>query len=118
MPRVQYTADGGTYRVGGYGFDPGDEHDVEGDLADYLADHEDFEVVDSRDDSVGQEDEPPDDSLAPDPSDHSVADLRDELADIGDIDVLAAVYDAEEAGKNRETALEAIQGRINAVQED
>jgi hypothetical protein len=46
MPTVRYTADGGHYRVGGYGFDPGDEKDVDDDdLVDYLADHEDFEVL-------------------------------------------------------------------------
>jgi len=57
MTTVRYTADGGHYRVGGHGFDPGDEKDVDDDLADYLTDRDDFEVVDT---SVGQEDEPPD----------------------------------------------------------
>jgi len=52
MPRVQYTADGGYYRVGGYGFDPGDEKDVDEELAEYLADHDDFDVVDD----VGSDD--------------------------------------------------------------
>jgi hypothetical protein len=47
MPRARYTADGGHYRIGGYGFDPGDEVDVGADLAEYLRDHDDFEVVDS-----------------------------------------------------------------------
>jgi len=45
MPRLRYTG-GGTYRVGGYGFEPGDVKDVGDDLGEYLADHDDFEVVD------------------------------------------------------------------------
>jgi len=45
MPTIRYTADGGTYRIAGYGFNPGDERDVDDDLAEYLADREDFEVV-------------------------------------------------------------------------
>lgn len=45
MPRLRYTG-GGTYRVGGYGFEPGGVNDVDGELAEYLADREDFEVVD------------------------------------------------------------------------
>lgn len=43
--RVRYTADGGHYRVGGHGFDPGDVRDVDEDLGEYLEDHDDFEVV-------------------------------------------------------------------------
>ena len=46
MQRVRYTADGGHYRVGGYGFDPGDEKTVDEDLAEYLADTNEFDVVD------------------------------------------------------------------------
>lgn len=45
MTTIRYTADGGHYRVGGYGFDPGDEKDVDDDLAEYLADRDDFEVT-------------------------------------------------------------------------
>ncbi|GAA3882599.1 hypothetical protein [Haloarcula argentinensis] len=127
MPTVRYTADGGIYRVGGHQFEPGDAKTVDDELAAYLADHEDFEAVDDAgDDTVGQEDGPPDaeDTVAdpggpiPDPSEHSVKELRDKLNDIDDIDVLAAVYEAEEAGDTRDTAIEAIQSRINAVKED
>ena len=45
MVRVRYTADGGHYRVGGRGYDPGQEQDVDEELAEYLEDHDDFEVV-------------------------------------------------------------------------
>ena len=49
MPEVTYTADGGHYRVAGEGFDPDETRDVDAELADYLADHEDFEVGVSAD---------------------------------------------------------------------
>ena len=58
MPRLRYTG-GGTYRVGGHGFEPGDAKDVDDDLGEYLADHDDFEVVDegdAADDAVATED--------------------------------------------------------------
>ena len=56
MTTVRYTADGGTYRVGGHSFEPGDERDVDDELAGYLADHEDFEVVGDTDEAVHEED--------------------------------------------------------------
>jgi hypothetical protein len=60
MPTVRYTG-GGTYRVDGVGFDPGDEKDVNRELADYLTDRDDFEMVDDAgDDDVSEEDGPPD----------------------------------------------------------
>jgi len=46
MVRVRYIADGGHYRVGGVGFDPGDEKDVDEELAEHLEDVGEFEVVD------------------------------------------------------------------------
>jgi len=53
MVRVRYTAEGGHYRIAGHGFDPGDERDVGGDLADYLADRDDFEMLDESVDGDG-----------------------------------------------------------------
>ena len=44
MPRARYTAEGGTYRVAGISFEPGDEREVDHELADYLSDHKDFVV--------------------------------------------------------------------------
>lgn len=43
MPTARYTG-GGHYRVAGYGFDPGDEREVDHELANYLTDNDDFEV--------------------------------------------------------------------------
>jgi len=69
-----------------------------------------------------EEDGPPDaDGGEPaptvDPGDHTVADLREAIADIDDADALRAVGDAEEAGKNRATAMEAIDSRIEEVRD-
>lgn len=51
MPHATYTAEGGYFRVGGHGFDPGDTREVDAELADYLAGLEEFEVegIDSAD---------------------------------------------------------------------
>ncbi|GGO01794.1 hypothetical protein [Haloarcula pellucida] len=128
MPVVEKTS-GARVTIRDIGeFTHGDRADVGAADAAYLCDERgDFERVDDAvaaedgpaDEDVHEEDGPPDGAgPIPDPSDHSVADLRDKLSDIDDVDVLAAVYDAEEAGKDRDTAIEAIQGRINAVRED
>jgi hypothetical protein len=72
-----------------------------------------------RYDTAREEDGPPDadtDEPAPlDPGDHTVADLREAIADIDDADALRAVGDAEEAGENRTTALEAIDARLSEL---
>ncbi|WP_049979367.1 hypothetical protein [Halolamina rubra] len=56
MPRARYTADGGTYRVGGISFDPGDEYEVDHELADYLSDHDDFVVSVEKEASPEEDD--------------------------------------------------------------
>jgi electron transfer flavoprotein alpha subunit len=50
-----------------------------------------------------------------DPSDHTVAELQDELAEVSDPETLRAILDAEESGKDRKTAREAIEKRLGAV---
>lgn len=55
MPTVRYTADGGAYRVGGHTFEPGDEADVDPELAAHLADVESFDVLEAP--SEGDADE-------------------------------------------------------------
>jgi hypothetical protein len=129
MPVVEKTHGGRVVlRAIGRQLSVGDRAEVSDELAAYLCDDRgDFAVVDdvgategeTDDDTVGQEDGPPDaGGPIPAPSEHSVKDLRDKLSDIDDIDVLAAVYDAEDAGKDRDSAIDAIQSRINAVKED
>jgi len=44
MPTARYTG-GGTYRVGGHSFAPGDEKDVGDGLAEYLDSLEEFDVL-------------------------------------------------------------------------
>ena len=52
-----------------------------------------------------------------DPSDHTVAELRDALADVDDAGALEEILAAEEDGKDRKTAKEAIERRLDAVGE-
>ncbi|MFB6227901.1 MAG: FAD-binding protein [Halobacteriales archaeon] len=49
------------------------------------------------------------------PSDYTVEELKTEIEDIEDIEGLWAALEAEESGKDRKTAKEAIEGRIDAV---
>jgi electron transfer flavoprotein alpha subunit len=53
--------------------------------------------------------------VALDPSDHTVSELKDTLVDIDDHDELEAVLEAERDGKDRKTAKEAIEKRLDAV---
>lgn len=113
MPRVRYTAEGGHYRVGGYGFDPGDEQDVDDELAEYLGDHEDFEVLEE----LGAEDDvAEDESEIFDPADHTVDEIEEAVADVEDPDWLETVREAETEGDDRTTALEAIDDRLDELE--
>jgi electron transfer flavoprotein alpha subunit len=53
--------------------------------------------------------------VALDPSEHTVDELEAELADVDDADELEAVLAAEREGKDRKTAVEAIEARLDAV---
>lgn len=53
----------------------------------------------------------------PDPSELTVDELRDRIADVDDAELLDAIKDAEKAGKNRETAIDALEDRISALEE-
>jgi len=121
MPTVRYTAEGGHYRIGGHGFDPGDEHEVDDELATYLADHEDFEVVDGDEGGGDAVVQPPDeDPLEGQPvADVDVSEHLDRWLDqhythraeqvrSGDVDdSLDEIEDAETS----ETVIEAVQDR-------
>ena len=56
--------------------------------------------------------------MALDPSEYTVGDLKDELKSIDDPDELSAILDAERDGKDRKTATDAIESRLDAVSED
>jgi hypothetical protein len=114
MLTVRYTADGGTYRVAGHSFEPGDEKDVDDELAGYLADHEDFEVLEddgADDDAVREEDVNEEPVAEPplDPGEHTVGELEDALQE-GDYSAteLDAIADAEAAGQDRVGAHDAV----------
>ena len=81
MPRARYTADGGHYRVGGEGFDPGQEKTVDRALAEYLDELEDFKVT--YENSAEVPDEPTDDS---DDEDADEADESDGFDAVGVVD--------------------------------
>ncbi|MUV59983.1 hypothetical protein [Halobacterium sp. CBA1126] len=66
MPEVTYTG-GGHYRVAGVGFDPGDTQDVNDDLAEYLDERNDFEIVSETDETGG--DAPDEDTSEPESED-------------------------------------------------
>ncbi len=117
MPTVRYTADAGHYRVGGHGFDPGDERDVDADLADYLADHDDFEVVG---DAEGGED---DDTFQFDPGnatdfstngwlDNDYQDRADAVRAGGLDDYLGEIKEAETS----DTVIEAVEERRDELE--
>ncbi|WP_435552139.1 FAD-binding protein [Natrinema sp. CGMCC1.2065] len=50
-----------------------------------------------------------------DPDDHTVAELTDELETVDDADELRAILEAERAGQDRDTARDAVHGRLEAV---
>lgn len=122
-------------------FERGDRADVPAEQAARLCDGGNFERVSddddvdegedvdevevASDDSEDEEEEEPetegDDSLAFDPNDHTVDDVRDHVRSIDSDDIVAeleAIREAEAAGKDRSTAIEAINARLEDVQED
>ncbi|QSW99437.1 electron transfer flavoprotein subunit alpha/FixB family protein [Haloterrigena alkaliphila] len=52
-----------------------------------------------------------------DPSEHTVDELTDELETIDDADELRAILEAEQAGRDRQTAREAVHRRLEAIGE-
>jgi len=125
MPTARYTADGGHYRVGGHGFDPGDERTVDSDLASYLDDHDDFEVLDAAgDETVHEEDGPPDPdavdgesgTLPFNPEDHTNDEVAEKVADIDEPAALRALLSLEAEQKDRDGATEAIQDRLDELE--
>jgi len=125
MPRAHYTG-GGTYRVAGHSFEPGDEREVDRELATYLRDHDDFKVTvekgstgesDDVDGSAEDEaDEDGDETVFPadeppfDPAEHTVDEIET-LLEENDYDEpkLLALYSAEAEAGERQTALAAIE---------
>ncbi|WP_058365409.1 hypothetical protein [Haloparvum sedimenti] len=63
----------------------------------------DADTIDDGDDEI---------VVDPDPSERTVDELRDRVEDVEDVDLLEAIKDAEEDGKDRETAKDAIDARI------
>lgn len=55
---------------------------------------------------------------AVDPTEHTVEQLKDEIASVDDPDALQEILDAEEDGENRTSAKEAIERRLDEVEAD
>lgn len=134
MPRVRYTDDGGRYRVAGESFGPGDEAEVSEGLATHLVEDVDrFERVDTSsaetDSGAGAQTEASDGSDAGsdaesasgfDPSAHTVTEIREHVEQVDGNDVvdeLEALRQQELEGKNRTTALDAIDDRLYELEE-
>ena len=112
MPTVRYTADGGTYRVAGHSFEPGDERDVDDELADYLADHEGFEVVDADADDGDSDEFQFDPGEATDFSSNGwLENDYQDRADAVRAGGLDDYLDEIEAAETSETVLDAIEDR-------
>jgi len=113
MPTARYTADGGAYRVGGHHFEPGDEQAVDAELAAYLADVDDFEVIGGEDD-VREEDGPPDVPVLAE--DATVAEIEDAIATIESADAIRYILEDERKGPNRTTAIDALEARLDELE--
>jgi len=113
---VRYTADGGHYRIGGYGFDPGDEKDVDDELAEYLEGHDDFEITELPEPTDLTVDDAESEKLPFSPESHTVAEIEERIAEIEDPDTLRALRNLEQEQKNRETATAAIEGQLSDME--
>ncbi|QHS17919.1 hypothetical protein GWK26_12605 [haloarchaeon 3A1-DGR] len=99
--------------------------EVIGDGDDESADAGDEDTPDAEDGAADSEggDEPPDfgvdlEEVDPHPNDLSVSELRDRISDVNDVDLLQAIRHLESESEDRKTALEAIDDRIAAVEEE
>ena len=114
MPEVTYTG-GGHYRVGGYGFDPGTTHDVDDEVASYLADHDDFTVDEDTTEDVVESGASG--TLPFNPENQTNAEIEDRVQDIDDTETLRALRNLEEDQKNRDGATDAITDRLNELED-
>lgn len=117
MPRARYTAEGGTYRIDGQSFEPGDEHEVSREVAEHLADVDDFEVIVEKGDAAPrEEDGPPDedgeDFLVNGWLENDYQDRADAVLEGGLDDYLDEIEDAETS----ETVIEAVQERRDELE--
>lgn len=129
MPVVEKTSGGSVYlRDLDADVAVGDRVDVTERQADYLvSERGDFALVAADetapadagppDETPAEEDGPPDDTVeAIDPGDLTVSELSDVVADIDDADRLRALRNAEAGGKDRTTAKDAIDDRLDDLE--
>jgi len=124
MPRVRY-AGGSTYTIrNGPTFeDEGDEADVDEETAERLTARPDFEVVDTDDDTVREEDGPPDETagdsgtLPFNPADHTNDEIAEKVAEIDGEAALVALRNLEAEQKDRTGATDAIDDRLDELED-
>jgi len=97
--------------------EPGEE--LPEDIADSVVSAHPYDVEEIDEEEGGDEAGPHDYVVDPpfDPTEKTVDELEDALADVDDVDELEDLGEAEEHGDARSTALEAIDDRIAAVDE-
>jgi len=121
MPTARYTG-GGTYRVGGHSFEPGNEIDVDDDLAVYLDSVENFDVDVSditdepADDSAGYSIETEDgvNILA---KDATVDQIKAAIGSVEDAEAIRYILSEERDGPARKTAIDALEARLAELED-
>ncbi|WP_226040849.1 hypothetical protein [Natrinema sp. DC36] len=73
-----------------------------------------LEIVADEDDGSDEADDV--DELDPHPADLTVGELEDRIEDVEDPELIKAIKKAEEESKNRETAKDAIDARLNELE--
>lgn len=119
MPTVEKTSGGRVYiRPLDQRFEIDDRVDVDEEMAAYLCDERgDFSRIVEKDDTEDEsEPEADSDELPFDPADLTVDELEERIADIDDVETLDAIGQAEDEGKSRETAFEAINDRLDDLE--
>jgi hypothetical protein len=115
MPTVRYTGNANRYKLTGDGvtFEQGEDVSVSEDTAEYVLGLEDFEAAaEGPRYSIEAEDG---DVLTA--SEATVDEVEAAIADVKDADALAYLLEAEREGPDRNTAKEAIQGRLDELED-
>lgn len=118
MPVVRYVGNAGQYRLtqSGVDIEAGDTAAVNDDVAEYLLERDDFELAEASepDEDVHEEDGPPD---SIDVDDATVSELRDAASYIDDADTVRELLEYERANKERATAIDTLESRIDDLED-
>lgn len=125
MPRVEKTTGGRLRsRVADQEFVGGETYDVDAETAEYLVNERGgFEIVDAggMTDETAEEEPDHDDldgeegTLPFSPASNTIDELSEKIAEIDDVETLRALRNVEEEQKNRDGATDALDARINEL---